>query len=97
MTRPLRSTGITHYYGAVRPSPARRYFRPRGWSDSRLLATIPMREGLRLDVDRRKHIMIVSITQIIFGVIASPQGVNRAKKKIPVGLVGQTWVVVDTS
>ena len=34
MTRPLRSTGITplrHYYGAVRPSPAHRYFRPRGW------------------------------------------------------------------
>src|SRR6202035_4478630 len=31
---PLRSTGITplpHYYGAVRPSPAHRYFRPRGW------------------------------------------------------------------
>src|ERR1700693_3996171 len=35
ITRPLRSTGITplqHYYGAVRPSPAHRYFRPRGWS-----------------------------------------------------------------
>src|SRR5215470_18813012 len=34
MTCPLRSTGITllhHYYGAVRPSPAHRYFRPRGW------------------------------------------------------------------
>jgi hypothetical protein len=35
MTCPLRSTGITplrHYYGAVRPSPAHWYFRPRGWS-----------------------------------------------------------------
>ena len=35
MTHALRSTGITplqHYYEAVRPSPARRYFRPRGWS-----------------------------------------------------------------
>src|SRR5260370_12555450 len=35
MTRPLCSTGITplrHYYGAVRPSPAHRYFQPRGWS-----------------------------------------------------------------
>src|SRR5262252_8108366 len=35
MTRPLRSTGITplhHYYEAVRPSPAHRYFQPRGWS-----------------------------------------------------------------
>ena len=35
MTYPLRSTGITpllHYYRAVRPSPAHRYFRPRGWS-----------------------------------------------------------------
>src|SRR5271169_2772422 len=35
MTRPLRSTGITplhHYYRAVRPSPAHRYFQPRGWS-----------------------------------------------------------------
>src|SRR5665647_3578892 len=35
MTRPLRSTGITplqRYYEAVRPSPAHRYFRPRGWS-----------------------------------------------------------------
>src|SRR5260370_4756277 len=32
MTCPLRSTGITplhHYYEAVRPSPAHRYFRPR--------------------------------------------------------------------
>jgi hypothetical protein len=35
MTCPLRSTGITplhHYNEAVRPSPAHRYFRPRGWS-----------------------------------------------------------------
>src|ERR1700719_3140257 len=35
MTWPLCSTGITplhHYYGAVRPSPAHRYFRPHGWS-----------------------------------------------------------------
>src|SRR5215469_9160940 len=35
MTCPLRSTGITplhHYYEAVRPSPAHRYFQPRGWS-----------------------------------------------------------------
>ncbi len=35
MTCPLCSAGITplrHYYGAVRPSPAHRYFRPRGWS-----------------------------------------------------------------
>src|SRR5215831_15663741 len=35
MTRPLCSTGITplrRYYGAVRPSPAHRYFQPRGWS-----------------------------------------------------------------
>jgi hypothetical protein len=35
MTRPLCSTGITplqRYYGAVRPSPAHRYFRPRGWN-----------------------------------------------------------------
>src|SRR5712671_1797286 len=34
MTCPLCSTGITplrHYYEAVRPSPAHRYFRPRGW------------------------------------------------------------------
>jgi hypothetical protein len=39
MTCPLCSTGITplhHYYGAVRPSPAHRYFRPRGWSRLRL-------------------------------------------------------------
>jgi hypothetical protein len=35
MTCPLRSAGITpvrHYYEAVRPSPAHRYFQPRGWS-----------------------------------------------------------------
>ena len=35
MTCPLCSTGITplhHYCGAVRPSPAHRYFRPHGWS-----------------------------------------------------------------
>ena len=35
MTCPLCSTGITplhHYYRAVRPSPAHRYFQPRGWS-----------------------------------------------------------------
>src|ERR1035437_1514512 len=37
MTRPLRSTGITplrHYYRTVRPSPAHRYFQPRGCSRS---------------------------------------------------------------
>src|SRR6266478_10157623 len=35
MTHPLGSTGITplqRYYEAVRPSPAHRYFQPRGWS-----------------------------------------------------------------
>ena len=35
MTCPLCSAGITPlhcYYEAVRPSPAHRYFRPRGWS-----------------------------------------------------------------
>src|SRR5258708_38384285 len=34
MTCPLCSSGITplrHYYEAARPSPAHRYFRPRGW------------------------------------------------------------------
>jgi hypothetical protein len=34
MTCPLCSAGITplqRYYGAVRPFPAHRYFRPRGW------------------------------------------------------------------
>src|ERR1700738_5553572 len=39
MSHPLRSTGITplqHYYEAVRPSPAHRYFRPRGLSHLRL-------------------------------------------------------------
>ena len=39
MTCPLGSTGITplhRYYETVRPSPARRYFRPRGWSRLRL-------------------------------------------------------------
>ena len=40
MTHPLRSMGITplrRYYEAVRPSPAHRYFRPRGWSRLRLV------------------------------------------------------------
>src|SRR6516165_2026665 len=39
VTRSLRSTDITpfpRYYGAVRPSPAHRYFRPRGLSHLRL-------------------------------------------------------------
>ena len=39
ITCPLCSTGITplrHYYRAVRPSPAYRYFRPRGRSRLRL-------------------------------------------------------------
>jgi hypothetical protein len=43
MTCPLCSTGITplhHYYGAVRPSPAHRYFRPHGWSRLRLSLSI---------------------------------------------------------
>jgi hypothetical protein len=38
-THPLRSTSITSastHYRAVRPSPAHRYFRPRGWSRLRL-------------------------------------------------------------
>jgi hypothetical protein len=45
MTRPLCSTGITplhRYYGAVRPSPAHRYFRPRGW---RRLCLFPWHRG----------------------------------------------------
>src|SRR5258708_11685613 len=40
MTCPLCSAGITPlrcYYEAVRPSPAHRYFRPRGWSRLRLV------------------------------------------------------------
>src|SRR6267378_3482973 len=39
MARSLRSAGITplhRYYEAVRPCPAHRYFRPRGWSRLRL-------------------------------------------------------------
>src|SRR5215831_18029042 len=39
MTCPLRSAGITplqRSYEAVRPSPAHRYFRPRGWRRLRL-------------------------------------------------------------
>src|SRR5215813_12124175 len=42
MTGPLCSTGITplqRYYEAVRPSPAHRYFRPRGWSRLCFLAS----------------------------------------------------------
>src|SRR5216683_4155082 len=40
MTCLLSSAGITplqRYYEAVRPSPAHRYFRPRGWSRLRLV------------------------------------------------------------
>jgi hypothetical protein len=40
MTCPLRSRALDplrHYYRAVRPSPAHRYFRPRGWSRLRLV------------------------------------------------------------
>ena len=53
MTHPLCSTGITplrRYYGAVRPSPAHRYFRPRGW---RRLCLFPWhrRLGCRVDED----------------------------------------------
>src|ERR1700730_8701653 len=39
MARSLRSPGVTplhRYREAVRPSPAHRYFRPRGWSRLRL-------------------------------------------------------------
>jgi len=47
MTCPLCSTGITplrHYYEAVRPSPAHRYFRPRGW---RRLCLFPLASPAR--------------------------------------------------
>jgi hypothetical protein len=47
MTYPLRSTGITplhHYYGAVRPHPAHRYFWPRGCSP---LAPFPLASPYR--------------------------------------------------
>src|SRR5260370_9072830 len=46
MTCPLRSTGITplhHYYGAVRPYPAHRYFWPRGCSHLNLSLASPCR------------------------------------------------------
>ena len=47
MTFPLRSAVITplqRYCEAVRPSPAHRYFRPRGWSRLRLLPSRHQRD-----------------------------------------------------
>jgi hypothetical protein len=55
---PSRSTGITplhHYYGAVRPYPAHRYFRPRGCSH---LSLFPWHHGIGSHVPYRSPVEI---------------------------------------
>src|SRR5215471_8790526 len=86
MTRPLCSTGITplhHYYGAVRPSPAHRYFRPRGWSRLRLFPW-HRRQGSHVPYKSLIELRAVYMPDAAWAVSAHPPSLSREKGQPPV-------------
>ncbi len=86
MTHPLRSTGITplhHYYGAVRPSPAHRYFRPRGWSR---LCSFPWhrRSGSHVPYRSQIELRAVYMPDAAWAVSVHPPSLSRKMGQPPV-------------
>src|ERR1700686_3589857 len=86
MTRPLCSTGITplrHYYGAVRPSPAHRYFRPRGWSR---LCLFPWhrRPGSHVPYKSQIELRAVYMPDAAWAVSGHPPSLSRKMGQPPV-------------
>ena len=86
MTCPLRSTGITplhHYYEAVRPSPAHRYFRPRGWSRLRLFPW-HRRPGSHVPYKSLIELRAVYMPDAAWAVSVHPPSLSREKGQPPV-------------
>jgi hypothetical protein len=86
MTRPLRSTGITplhHYCGAVRPSPAHRYFRPRGWSRLRLFPW-HRRPGSHVPYKSQIELRAAYMPDAAWAVSAHPPSLSRKMGQPPV-------------
>src|SRR5215471_8286638 len=86
MTCPLCSTGITplhHYYGAVRPSPAHRYFRPRGWSRLRLFPW-HRRPGSHVPYKSQIELRAVYMPDAAWAVSGHPPSSSRKMGQPPV-------------
>src|SRR6202045_4636977 len=86
MTCPLCSTGITplhHYYGAVRPSPAHRYFRPRGWSRLRLFP-LHRRPGSHVPCKSLVELRAVYMPDVAWAVSVHPPSSSRKMGQPPV-------------
>jgi hypothetical protein len=86
MTCPLCSTGITplrHYYRAVRPSPAYRYFRPRGWSRLRLFPW-HRRPGSHVPYKSPIELRAVYMPDAAWAVSGHPPSLSRRKGHPPV-------------
>src|SRR5262247_1862786 len=86
MTCPLCSTGITplhHYYRAVRPSPAHRYFRPRGWSRLHLFPW-HRRPGSHVPYKSQIELRAVYMPDAAWAVSGHPPSLSRRKGHPPV-------------
>ena len=86
MTHPLRSTGITplqHYYRAVRPSPAHRYFRPRGWSRLRLFPW-HRRPGSHVPYKSQIELRAAYMPDAAWAVSVHPSSLSRKMGQPPV-------------
>src|SRR5215470_12691354 len=86
ITRPLCSTGITplrHYYGAVRPSPAHRYFRPRGWSRLYLFPW-HRRQGSHVPYKSQIQLRAVYMPDAAWAVSGHPPSWSRRQGQPPV-------------
>jgi hypothetical protein len=86
---PLRSTGITplqHYYGAVRPSPAHQYFRPRGWSR---LCLFPWhrRPGSHVPYKSQIEVRAASMPDAAWAVSGHPPSYSQRNGNPPVFVV----------
>ena len=86
MTHPPRSTGITplhSYYEAVRPSPAHRYFRPRGWSRLRLFPW-HRRPGSHVPYQSLIELRAVYMPDAAWAVSVHPPSLSRKMGQPPV-------------
>src|SRR5258708_27748468 len=86
MTCPLCSAGITplrRYYEAVRPSPAHRYFRPRGWSRLRLFPW-HRRPGSHVPYKSQIELRAAYMPDAAWAVSVHPPSLSRKKGQPPV-------------
>ncbi len=86
MTYPLRSTGITplhHYYRAVRPSPAHRYFQPHGCSRLRFFPW-HRRPGSHVPYKSQIELRAAYIPDAAWAVSVHPPSLSRKMGQHPV-------------